>query len=679
MLQAWTRQRVDRLYRAWAGNRPHARPTGWLYHSLSATWRTSQTLYRRWIRARQPLLLSLDKPARLTGCGSITGWILSREAEVVAVEAWVNGQLIATTAPNHQRRDAHAAYPFYPDRQAGFRLCPLAGILPDGMYPLHVVARDAAGNTADLYTTLHLDRFTLTDDSGMTPELFGSNREYQFWLKQHDAHSLAMPTNGPLYTIIVTGSSAEYHQPTFQSIQQQTYSRWEALKCHDTDHLQRTINTAHSEFLLLLPNGDQLHPQALQAMAWTHQDAPADVFYTDEDTIDSDGNRSDPFFKPAWHPELLLCMPRMGNVIALRRNLVLQADSIGIPIDDLTGWELALRVTDLPGCRIRHLPGVFYHRQKAVAQYDVVRTHRCLDSIEASLERRGRRCRVEAGRKPDTFRIRSSVQTPSISILIPTRDQPHLLKRCLTSLRERTDYPDYEIIVLDNGSEQRSTHRYLNACPADRIMTLNIPFNHSQLNNMGASAARGEYLVLLNDDTQVLDADWLHALVEEGQRPDVGAVGAWLLYPDGQTQHAGIILDPEEIAFNLSSDLVSDELYRGLCDVVREVSAVTGACLLVRRELYLESGGLDAIHLPTSFNDIDFCLKLRQLGWRIIHTPFARLIHHESATRSVEQGKSQYRKVMQERWSAELKVEPFWNRHLGRLPDWNRGLAFRWK
>jgi GT2 family glycosyltransferase len=246
-----------------------------------------------------------------------------------------------------------------------------------------------------------------------------------------------------------------------------------------------------------------------------------------------------------------------------------------------------------------------------------------------------------------------------------------LLKRCLRSIRKQTDYLNYEIIIIDNGSKQRDTLRFLNRC-RERVLRLDMPFNHSRLNNRAAQEARGDLLLLLNDDTEVINRDWLTALVEQAQRPSVGAVGAWLFHPDGRTQHAGIVLGGDAVAVNLHSGITRDGLDRGTVRLLRNASGVTAACMMIRKELYERMGGLDEDALPTSFNDVDLCLRLRQAGYAIVCTPLARLYHHESASRTIGDDEP-FRQIMRERGRDSLDVDPFWNPNLCRA---GTGFAF---
>lgn len=718
MLAEWTRDQVNRLYRNWAGPDPHSRPQGLLFQTLSTTWRTSRSLYHRWWRSQQPILLQLDGPPRLTGCGSITGWVLSRSSPIATVQAFVAGKLLAQTTPDHVRNDAHAAYPYYPtEYHNGFRLCPQPGVLSDGQHPLVVKATNTSGEKITTESTLTIDRFTLADDPGIAPDLIGTDREYQLWLRSHDHHDLPECPHGPLISIVmpVFRPRLDHWHQAIESVKAQSYERWELCLCDDgsaNPHLSEelaclaasdarikvttlpvnqgiasatnhAVRQSNGQFIAFLDQDDWLHRQALQAVALHTQHSPADLYYTDEDRLDLNGRRKQPFFKPAWSPDLLHTMMYLGHLCVYRRSALDQSGLCDSHYDGTQDWELALRVTDQPGCRVQHIPGIFYHWREGGHSARQLTNQRCHErgrqAVEASLFRRERRHRVEDGPRPCTFSTSPSAEQPRVSILIPTKDQPRLLERCLGSLHSRTDYPDFEIIVIDNGSSRPETVEYLRHCAADQVLRIDAPFNHSDLNNQAARVATGQFLVLLNDDTEILSRDWLAAMVEQAHCPEVGAVGAWLLYPDGRTQHTGIVLEYNAVARPLASALMLDGLDRGTSLLVRDVSAVTGACLLVRRQLYLDMNGLDSTTFPTSYNDVDFCLRLREKGYRIILNPQARLIHHESLTRRVDPRDEEYRHAMRERWSQELKSEWFYNSNLSQSADWHKGLAFHWQ
>ncbi|MGD0094684.1 MAG: glycosyltransferase family 2 protein [Planctomycetota bacterium] len=224
---------------------------------------------------------------------------------------------------------------------------------------------------------------------------------------------------------------------------------------------------------------------------------------------------------------------------------------------------------------------------------------------------------------------------PLVSILIPFRDGAKLLARCLASIREKTEYKNYEFVLLDNGSEARSTLKLLareKAAPGVTVLRVDEPFNFARLNNRGAQAARGEHLLLLNNDTEVIAPGWLSALLEHSQRPEVGAVGAKLLYPGGLIQHAGVVLGQDDVAGHAFHLCLAGEPG---ADKVRNCAAVTGACLMTRKALFEELGGLNETDLPVAYGDVDYCLRVRERGLLVVYTPHAVLLHHESLSRSV--------------------------------------------
>lgn len=717
MLQHWAKTGVRQLYRSWAGNDPHSRPSGKLFQTLSHSWRSSRALYRRWKFQDVPLLLVLDCEPRLTGCGSITGWACSNSTGPVIIEAWVDKQKIADAVCDIPRPDVFRVFPHLNRQQLpGFRLCPAPQILPDGEYTLEVRAMDAVGHRAQHFTRLIVDRFTQQDDPALPSDFSGTQREYQLWLRKHDQYAIPMPNIQPLISIVlpVFRPRLDHLHQAVQSVLSQTYPRWELCISDDgtcnpclseeltalsqlhrnikliTSEYNRgishatnaAIEIARGDYIALLDQDDALHPQALQALALAAQNTPGDVFYTDEDRIDACGRRFEPFFKPGWSPMLLRSMMYFGHLCMYRRAFV-QHDWCRSDYDGAQDWELALRITDHPDCRVVHVPGIFYHWRTGGLSSQELANQRCHDMgrqiVTDSIRRKGQDLQVADGPRRCTFRVYKPAPQPMVSIQIPTRDNVELLYKCLNSIRSLTDYPRYEIIVIDNGSTESNTLDYLEQCPADQVIRLDIPFNHSKLNNEAARLARGDYLLLLNDDIEVLATDWLDAMMSQACLSDVGATGSWLIYPDGRTQHAGIVLDAVAVARNLSDALMLDGLDRGISRLSREVSAVTGACMLIRKSLYLEKGGLDAETFPTSYNDVDLCLRLRQAGYRIIMNPQSKLIHHESATRTIDAHDELYRKNMRDRWGQMLEQERYWNPWLGTTADWYRGLAFHWK
>jgi GT2 family glycosyltransferase len=400
------------------------------------------------------------------------------------------------------------------------------------------------------------------------------------------------------------------------------------------------LSLATGDFVALLDHDDELPPEALFCIVELLNKHPdIDLIYTDEDKLDADGQRVEPFFKPDWSPDLLLSMNYITHLSCFRRSQLEEIGGFRQRLDGSQDYDLLLRFTERAR-RIAHLPKILYHWRKVPGSaaastaakpfaYEAGR-----QALEDAVKRRGRDARV-ANVLPGVYAVRYSiVGTPLVSIIIPTRDRWPLLQQCLQSIEEKTRYPRYEIIILDNDSCEPESMRGLNAV-ADkwRVLPYPGPFNFAALNNFGAGHARGDYLVFLNNDTQVLEPDWLGALLEHAQRPEVGAVGARLHYPDGRIQHAGLVLGVGGVADHAFKGVRGDTLtYFALGEVVRNVSAVTGACMMVSRRVFQEIGGFDE-RLHVALNDVDLCLRLGQRGYLIVYTPFALLYHHESGTR----------------------------------------------
>jgi GT2 family glycosyltransferase len=303
--------------------------------------------------------------------------------------------------------------------------------------------------------------------------------------------------------------------------------------------------------------------------------------------------------------------------------------------------------------------------------------------VEAHIHRQGILATVSV--HGDNQRVKYATPTRLVSIIILTRDQSPLLRKCLRSIKEKTDYGRYEIIIVDNDSSDPATCAFLREIAADeRIRVLSAPgkFNYSRLCNYGAVAARGEVLLLLNNDVEVINSDWLSELTSQVMRREVGVVGVRLLFPDGRLQHAGIILNPQRIgSYAYFQRPSSDSGYFSQTQIVRNAGAVTGACMAVRTEVYLAMGGLNERDLTIAFNDIDFCLRVRERNLRVVWTPYADLIHHESSSRGLEDTEEkqarfqQELRYMQQRWAELLCDDPFYNPNLD-LTDELFTLAF---
>lgn len=425
------------------------------------------------------------------------------------------------------------------------------------------------------------------------------------------------------------------------------------------------------EFIAFLDQFGQLSADALHEVVKRLNRSPLDdLLYWDEDKLDPEGRRIDPFFKPDWSPDLLLSMDYLGECFVIRRSLVEKLGGLRRAFAPSETYDLALRAVEETR-RIAHLSRILYHRRsESGSSRDLVDEHSERErhrtrAIGEALQRRGEDGRVEAvGMGLYTVRYDISDE-PLVSILIPTRDRCQLLRRCVESIRRNTDYNNYEIIVLDNDSTEPETLEYFRYIAGEvRIHRCPGPFNYSVINNFGVARSAGEFLLFLNNDTEVIRRDWMRAMVEQAQRRGVGAVGAKLLFGDGRIQHAGVVLGIGGAvghAFRLMPGEANN--YHGLDRVIRNCSAVTAACMMMRRSLFDELGGFDD-KFPIEFNDIDLCLRLRQRGYRVVYTPLALLYHHEGVSRRGIDATGDL-KVFLERWGACLAIgDPFYNRNL---------------
>ena len=427
-----------------------------------------------------------------------------------------------------------------------------------------------------------------------------------------------------------------------------------------------------AEFVTFLEQRSELRADALFEVVKSLNRYPlTDLIYWD-DGLQAGASEIEPFFKPEWNPDLLLSTNYLGSSFAIRTTLV---DKVGgmprrLGVNDL--HDLLLGAVEHTN-QIVHISKILSYRNETGATEAADSDRAGARPIEEALQRRGLRGRVTA-LGPGRYSVRNEIRgQPLVSILIPTRDQCALLRRCLASIEEKTDYPNYEILLLDNDSSATETLEFFETI-AERVRIVRCPgpFNFSAINNLGAKEARGDFLLFLNNDTEVISSDWLRAMIEQAQRPEVGAVGAKLLFPDGRTQHAGVVLGfggPAVHAFRLGPSKVPECL--AFVDVIRDCSAVTAACLMIRHTLFKEIQGFDE-ELEVDFNDVDLCLRLREKGHLIVFQPHALLYHHEAASR----GRIAYPDDVERfsrRWAASLqKGDPYYSRDLILLAeDWS--------
>ena len=428
---------------------------------------------------------------------------------------------------------------------------------------------------------------------------------------------------------------------------------------------------ARGEWISLLDHDDLLEPDALfEVVAHLQANPKVDLIFSDEDKITEEGLAA-PQFKPDWSPDFLLSYNYLCHFTTLRREVVERAGRFRSEFDGAQDYDLFLRVSELTD-RIHHLPRILYHwrRSESSTSDNIRRKPQALEAgrraVENHLERRGERGHVTVDWQTHAYWVKRELRDAKrISIIIATRDRIDLLSRCIASITAKTTYPNYEIIVVDNESKSDEAREYFRRFE-HRLLQFNGPFNFSALNNLAVEQTNGPWLLFLNNDVEIIESEWLTIMAEHVQRPEVGAVGARLLYPNDTVQHAGVVLGVGGIAEHAFRHFPADApgVSRQL-QVTRNYSSVTGACLLTRRDVFEEVGGFDEERLPVTFNDVDLCLKMRRAGYLIVYTPFAKLYHHESATRrrSVEALETE---VMRERWPDLLARDPYYNPNLSR-------------
>ncbi|MHC4392153.1 MAG: glycosyltransferase family 2 protein [Planctomycetota bacterium] len=455
----------------------------------------------------------------------------------------------------------------------------------------------------------------------------------------------------------------------------------------ENGHISKASNSAlelaTGEFVAFMDHDDLLSAHALYMVVEEINAHPGvAIIYSDEDKVDMRGKRSDPHFKPGWSPELLRSQNYMNHLLVVRADRVRAVGGFRAGYEGSQDHDLLLRLTESADPElIRHVPFVLYHWRTAPGSaattvdakgYAASAAIRALEDHVQRQEEAAQVTVLEGG----GYRLRYELPDPAprVSVIVPTRDRVGLLRGCVESLLSRTSYPNFELILVDNDSELPETHAFFEEASADpRVRVLSVPgaFNFSLLNNRAASLSSGDLLCLLNNDIEVTDGDWLSEMVTQVTRDGVGAVGAKLLYPDGLIQHAGVVLGLGGLAGHAFKHMPRDvSVQRLRPQLVANYSACTAACLLVRRTVFEAVGGLNERDLAVAFNDIDLCLAIRSAGWRIVYTPFAELLHLESATRGAEDTvakKARFAKecaFMKRKWGPLLEQDPYYNLNL---------------
>jgi GT2 family glycosyltransferase len=551
---------------------------------------------------------------------------------------------------------------------------------------------------------------------------------YASWIRQFDSLTdddvRAILTGAtqlrdrPLLSVVmpVYNTDERWLRAAVQSVRDQLYDNWELCIADDCStkpgvhhvlrelaaqdprikvhfrsvngHISAASNSALAlatgEFIVLLDHDDVLPRHALIAVVYELNRHPdADLVYSDEDKIDQSGRRFAPYFKSDWNPELFYGQNMISHLGVYRRALVEQVGGFREGFEGSQDYDLALRVVEqTTPDRIRHIPHILYHWRAirgsvALAVGEKLYAHDAARrAIQDHFDRSGVRASCEpAPRLPSHHRVRYPLPEirPHVTIVIPTRDRVELLTRCVDSITSRSTYSPYDIVIVDNGSTRPESHAYFERAGQDRrisVLRVDEPFNFSRLNNLAVTHAQGTLLCFLNNDMEVISPNWLEEMVGLAVQDDVGAVGAMLYHPDDTIQHAGVILGLGGLAAHAHRNLPRGQAgYFGRATLTQALSAVSAACLMVRKAAFELVGGFDEA-LAVAYNDVDFCLRLRQAGLRNVWTPFAELYHFESASRGADtSGVARERllaeaEVMRARWNGALHADPYFNANL---------------
>src|SRR5690625_2417819 len=551
----------------------------------------------------------------------------------------------------------------------------------------------------------------------------GESAQYKLWRKKREKQAKsfikdyqALAANGTLPTINLVMPAENVAVPLLKacldSILDQVYRHWQLcvipgdseveqwlkeytarewrieIVTAENGSIVKTTNTllerVKGGYLALVAPRDLLASHALLRVAEQLIVKPdLALVYADEDTIDTECTRSSPCFKPDWNPDLLMGQNYIGRLAVLKVDLVRKIGGFRESVEGPHEYDLLLRcIPHLGSDNVAHIPDVLYHRRSAkdaepFSNRDS-KNDAGLRAVTEYLRVNHSGAKAVKGQVPDSYRVIWPLPEPlpRVSLLIPTRDGVDLLKPCVDAILAKTDYPNMEVIILDNQSRCARTLAYFDALATDHRVSVHRwdhPFNYSAINNYGATLATGDIIGLVNNDIEPINGDWLREMVSQVIRPDIGCVGAKLYYPDGRIQHAGVILGVGGVAAHSHRFLPGDSAgYCSRLTLVQNLSAVTAACLLVRKSVFNEVGGLDEEHLAVAFNDVDFCLKVREAGYRNLWTPYAQLYHHESATRGAEDTRAKRErflgevKTMQQRWGHALSTDPAYNLNLTR-------------
>ena len=617
---------------------------------------------------QQAILMHCDKALLGPGNIEVAGWAISPHG-IDKVEVHCDNRLLGNASYGSLRPDVQAVYPFIKNSdKSGFAFyADFARTQPSTeKYPIRVRAIAKDGKIGEV--GLFLDELELYKNylKRRTP-----NEATLHWMREISARLSVKPSIS--LVLIAREETLPLLARSLEALMAQAYPFWDILlfyekelpvdilqkihplmdenklKCYPLSEKGVSFNMIQGDFLGFIRPGDVLAPHTLFEMVKKiNTEGTLDLIYTDEDTL-IDGDRKDFFFKPDWSPDLLVSMNYVGQFFLLSRELFVQAGGLHYGFSSEGIYDLLLRVAERTK-KIGHIPSVLCTKSRS-PEHSFQAGKKV---IEESLSRQGVQGEViPLTEKGTSYRVkREIIGNPKVSIIILTAyKKPDLLTNCLKSIVEKSSYNNYEIILIDHSFGKLSQKDLEQLLPATAFKVIKYMgnFNFSRMNNLGTENATGDYFILLNDDTEVISPGWVEAMLEYAQHPQVGAVGVKLFYSDEMIQHGGVFLTDTgggaRHAFRFF--LKDSEGYRGFLKMVRNCSAVTFACVMIPRKVFLEFKGLDE-NLKVECNDVDFCLRVNEAGYRVVWTPFALLYHRELATR--------------EKINFEDDISFFWNR-----------------
>lgn len=485
--------------------------------------------------------------------------------------------------------------------------------------------------------------------------------------------------------------SSEPHVKTVLEQYAQIDDRIRVVFRRQNGHISAASNSALAEatgeYVALLDHDDKLTPHALfEVVSLINQHPEADMIYSDEDKLTEEGERTDPSFKPDWSPDSFLSRMYVCHLGVYRKSIVDRIGGFRLGFEGSQDYDLVLRFTEHTD-RIFHIPKVLYHwRMLATSEASGTGVKNYASdagakAIQEAMSRRGEPGIVEVSELPGVYIPRYTLKEESlISIIIPTRNLGKILDTCLVSIFEKSTYQNFEIVLMDNGTDEAESIEIIESWQKrepERFASYlyDIPFNFSRINNYALEKAKGNYLLFLNNDVEVITPDWLEAMLEQAQRPSIGAVGAKLFYPDDTLQHGGVIVGLGGVAGHSHKHLPRGHYgYSRQAIAVNNYSAVTAACLMCRREVFELVGGFEDA-LQVAFNDIDLCLKIQAAGYKNVWLPHVQLYHYESKSRGYEDSPEKIKRFrteieyMRKHWADVIDHDPCYSPNLTRAKE----------